>query len=787
MEARTKSTSRVRDRGGQESLNAVARLVAEDLPLLDLMAQLASLLEDALGPAHVGLRVVGLDPEKYGFGSLGESDAGERVTAPLLFHTQKLGTLTVVHRARGPLSATNLDLIQTCASYIAIRVNTMKLMSDREHFEELAGLDSLTGLSTRRVFDSQIEAEWMRGVRHGGQLSVLLVDVDDFKPYNDRYGHVAGDACLHKIATVLDTCAVRPGDTVARYGGDEFAIVLPQTDQAGDVMVAEKLRAAVAQHRIENLDASHGIVTVSVGVASDTPSQTSNPNALLEKADRVLYAAKAGGRNLVAGDSYQTEGSQTGSPPIHSNLPTKLTSFFGRTAELDAIDHLMDQTRALTITGAAGIGKTRVALKAAMQRVEHYPDGVWFVDLARVTDAALVGGSVLYVIGDREERGKQPLATLIDFIGSKRLLLVLDNCQRLIEECAALSEAVLRKCPHVQIMATCRDVLHIRGEISYRIPSLALHDATDLFVARSKSVLETFSTSVQDRRTIERIVRRVDGIPMAVELVAARMKVMAVSEVDERLDERFPEPDAIAITPRSHILSTVVDWIYNVLDEAEQNLIRRLAIFSSDWEMAASAEICTDGEEEKPSTLDVLSRMVDKALLFSESRIGGTRYSMFETLHEYGRQLMAEFGELPALQRRHAGYYRRLAAHLAEERPEPLTAEWIDRIEAEHHNFRAALDWAVLNDGDLEIGAALAIALAPWWAATGHFREGRYWIDHIIWRANDDNLKPEVRDSLLESASLIGSKKAEPAFDVERNVIDAEWAWRARGLRAGRY
>src|SRR5579863_1035691 len=229
MEARIRSNPGLRNRSRRETLNSVARLVAEDVPLFDLMSRLASLLEEVLGPVHIGLRAAGLDPEKYAFGSLAASDTGESVTVPLMFHTQHLGSLHVLHRSRTPLCASDVDLFEMCASYIAIRLNSLKLMSDREHFQELAGVDALTGVSSRRVFDAQLSAEWTRGVRHGGPLTVLLIDVDGLKAYNDRHGHVAGDTCLQRIATILDTCAVRPGDTIARYGGDEFAIVLPQT------------------------------------------------------------------------------------------------------------------------------------------------------------------------------------------------------------------------------------------------------------------------------------------------------------------------------------------------------------------------------------------------------------------------------------------------------------------------------------------------------------------------------------------------------------------------------
>ncbi len=768
MNAQTKPSARPRQERRHDTLSVIARLVTDDLPLAGLFSRLATLLNHAVGPAYVELRVNGRESHDYKFGELLGSDAPAAVVFPLRFHDRDLGEIRIVRKSHSALSTSDIELLETCASYVAIRLNNVELTSERAHFEDLAGVDPLTGVASRREFDEQLNAEWARASRHGGPLSLLMVDVDHFKTYNDRYGHVAGDACLQKIALILDTSAVRPGDTVARFGGDEFAIVLPQTDHAGAIQVAERLRTAAAAQRIENAAEPLRIVTLSVGVATQIPAQSQRPQTLLERADKALYAAKSSGRNLVASDSYQTNAALSGRPPIRSNLPSQLTNFFGRAAELDAIDCLMEQTRALTITGTAGIGKTRAAIATAMNRLEKYPDGVWFVDLARVTDAALVAGSVLSVVGDSEERGTQPLATLLDDIGEKHVLLILDNCHALLEECAALTEALLRKCPYVHVISTCRDVLHVSEEIWYRLPPLGLEDAADLFVARAAAVGAAFATADDDRGIVKRIVSRLDGIPMAIELIASRMKVMSVSELDEKLAVRFPERAAVATPPRPHLLSTIVDWKYNLLDDAEKDLLRRLAVFRGDWTLEAANAICADREADSEGMLTELSRMVDKALLFSELNVAGPRYSMFETLREYCLQLMHENHELGDLQRKHAAYYRTVADHLDGSRSEPVTEDWIDEIETEQHNFRAALEWSVLDGGDLEAGASLALALAPWWIARTHFREARYWIDHIIWRANDKNISAGIRSRVLATASAIGSPKTDSAPTLAR-------------------
>jgi len=385
-----------------DSLGVVARLAAENLPLEELFSRFAAVLNEAFDSASIEIQIAGDAARVYRFGEPIEVDTAAGLSLPLRFHERTLGSLRIARKTRHPLSSDDVEFLETCALYLAIRLKNAELIVEKDHYEELAGIDALTGLLSRREFDAQYAAEWARASRHGDVLSVLMVDTDEFKTYNDRYGHVAGDACLQKIAATLDTCAVRPGDSVARYGGDEFAIILPQTDHAGAIAIAERLRAAVSALRIGGGEEGTAVVTLSVGIASQRPAKSSAPKELIEKADSALYVAKVRGRNLVVGDGYQSNAAQDVQPTIGSNLPTKLSEFFGRAAELDAIDCLGDQTRVLTLTGTAGIGKTRVAIQAALRNLSKYPDGVWFVDLARVTDAALVVGSVLYVLGDNE-------------------------------------------------------------------------------------------------------------------------------------------------------------------------------------------------------------------------------------------------------------------------------------------------------------------------------------------------------------------------------------------------
>jgi predicted ATPase len=249
---------------------------------------------------------------------------------------------------------------------------------------------------------------------------------------------------------------------------------------------------------------------------------------------------------------------------------------------------------------------------------------------------------------------------------------------------------------------------------------------------------------------------------MAIELAAARVKVMTVTELDSRLIERFPVllPNTDGASARDHILPALVDWSYVILDDEEKRLLRRLAVFPGDFTIEASAEICIEREDERRAELEVLSRLVDKAFLLEEKIDDTVRYDMFETLRDYCRRLMEERNEVSELQIRHARFYLQLASRLEQRRKTMSTSVWKSCVEADIHNFRAALEWSVLGSGDLVVGTELAVELATWWAETSHFTEGRYWIDHIIWRTHDGKAGTDLHARLFAAAGLIGSRQA---------------------------
>jgi predicted ATPase/class 3 adenylate cyclase/DNA-binding CsgD family transcriptional regulator len=446
-------------------------------------------------------------------------------------------------------------------------------------------------------------------------------------------------------------------------------------------------------------------------------------------------------------------------PPVRSldrlpnNLPVQLTSFVGRTAEMAEVRRLLGETRLLTLSGTGGAGKTRLALQAAAELVDAYPDGVWQVDLAPLSDAALVPQTVASTLGLREVPGQPLLGMLVDRLRGLTLLLLLDNCEHLIDPCARLAEALLRGCPRLRILATSREPLGIAGERIWPVPPMTLpgdeaasaeglaeSEAVRLFAERAQAVLPTFAVTPQNALAVAALCRRLDGMPLAIELGAARVRVLTVEQIVARLDERVPSGRGPGQTagagrfglltagsrtamPRQQTLRALVDWSYDLLSDREQVVFNRLGVFAGGWTLEAAEAVCADGEVGGEEVLDLLARLVDKSLVVGEAGGDGTgRHRLLETLREYARERLAATGDESAARERHAAFFLALA-----ERAEPLLEEnemaaWLGRLEREHDNLRAALRF-LLEQGDAARGLRLGAALRHFWHLGGHYRE----------------------------------------------------------------
>jgi predicted ATPase/transcriptional regulator with XRE-family HTH domain len=437
--------------------------------------------------------------------------------------------------------------------------------------------------------------------------------------------------------------------------------------------------------------------------------------------------------------------------PPRTNLPTALTSFIGREREQAEVRALLAAARLVTLTGAGGAGKTRLAMAVAGELHSEYPAGVWLVELASLADPALVVQAVAQALGLREEPNRPLLVTLVDHLKERCLLLMLDNCEHLVDACAELAVALLRSCSHLRILATSRETLAVPGETIYRVPSLAAPDlaqvpgmvdlaryaAVQLFLARAQSRRPDFTLSVRNARAVAEVCARLDGMPLAIELAAARVGVLPVEGIAARLDDRFQVLTGGPRTalPRHQTLRATLDWSHALLTEAEQALLRRLSVFAGGWSLEAAEAVCGVGRDLPSAVLEGLASLVDKSLVHTAPQADGTpRCGMLETIRQYGRERLAASGEAADIQRSHALYHLKLA-----EAAEPALqgweqGRWLADLELEHDNLRAALRWAYAQQ-ESEIALRLGGALAHFWCARGHLCEGREWLEKLLQRA----------------------------------------------------
>jgi predicted ATPase/DNA-binding SARP family transcriptional activator len=431
---------------------------------------------------------------------------------------------------------------------------------------------------------------------------------------------------------------------------------------------------------------------------------------------------------------------------VKTNLPVQLTSFIGRKAELAAVSHLLQTTRLLTLTGPGGTGKTRLALEVAMQRVGSYPHGVWLVELAPLADAALLLQTLATTLGVREQPGRPLLDALLDYLRAKSLLLLLDNCEHLIETCAQLVETVLRAARGVTILASSREALGIAGETPHRVPPLALpdprhlqdldalsqNDCVRLFVERAATAYPPFCLTAHNAPAITQIVRRLDGIPLAIELAAARSSLLPPEQIAAHLDDRFRLLTGGSRTalPRHQTLLALIDWSHELLSDAERVMLRRLAVFAGGFSLEAAQAVCdVDGGALTDESLDTLARLADKSLVEVDMVEG--RFRLLETVRQYTREKLLQAGEAEAVRNRHLAFFLQYAKEAEPKLRSAKQLAWLDRLDTEHDNLRTALAWA-LERGKHDQALELAGALAYFWVLRGYFSEGLKWLDEAL-------------------------------------------------------
>jgi predicted ATPase/class 3 adenylate cyclase/DNA-binding NarL/FixJ family response regulator len=447
-------------------------------------------------------------------------------------------------------------------------------------------------------------------------------------------------------------------------------------------------------------------------------------------------------------------------PPLRSldlrltNLPIELTSFLGREAEISELKQLLGKDRLVTISGAGGLGKTRLALHLAADLIDAYPDGVWLVELGALSDPFLVAQAVAKSVGIREMPGSPLLETLTANLRTRDCLLVLDNCEHLIAECAKLAAHFLGQCPGLTILATSRERLAVPGEELWRLAPLALPpdpdetlpptaltdwEAVRLFIERARLDPRVLDADGAQAAAVVQICRRLDGIPLAIELAAARVSMMNVDELLRRLDDRFQllTGGGHAAVPRHQALRATVDWSFQLLEPDERALLRRLSIFAGGFAVADVEAVCEGGDVESGEIVDLLGRLVDKSLVMPPPAETGSPMRLLETLRQYSRERLDEAGEAGIYSKRHADYYLGLAEHTKNLRDSHEHSTWLDRLEKEHDNLRAALEWSLTASA--EVNLRLAAALVSFWDARGYLTEGRDWLEKALAAYADDS------------------------------------------------
>ena len=571
-----------------------------------------------------------------------------------------------------------------------------------------------------------------------------------------RAGHYYGQA-LNRCARILATC--HPGQILLSRAAQELL---------ADEMPAESELWDLGTHGLKDLK---------------------RPEQIFQLVDLVRPARFPALRSI----SYE-----------RTNVPIQATTFVGRAGELAQLKELESASRLVTLVGPGGCGKTRLAQELAMELIdESHPDGVWFADLTPIADRGLVPRAVAASLELQEQVGRTPLETIVDHCRHRHMLVILDNCEHLIDACARLAVELIGSCPNVNLVATSREPLKVPGETVWRVNPLSTEDATRLFLDRAHATAPTLDLSESKLPVINRLCARLDGIPLAMELAAARVAMLPVEEILERLESGLGVLAGGSRTAagRQQTLDATMDWSYALLEPREQTVFRSLAVFPATFSLPACEEICATADVPGEQVADVLWELVAKSLVFTAEG----RYRLLATIRAYAMQKLHDSGGQEAVMSRHAHHYLRIAAtrHAGE------LALWLAQLEEEHDNLTSALRWAAQNDPS--VAARLAEEAFTFWLLRAHITEARHWLDEILARLPDDVPErivallnagafayvagePETAERLLDQglalAGLAGDKVAtirgqfyKAVLDTARGRLDDAQEWLEEALR----
>jgi predicted ATPase/class 3 adenylate cyclase len=470
------------------------------------------------------------------------------------------------------------------------------------------------------------------------------------------------------------------------------------------------------------------------------------------------------------------------------NLPIQLTSFVGREKEIEEVKQSILTHRLVTLTGAGGTGKTRLALQTAADVLEHFPDGVYFVALAPISDPELIPQAALSALQVPEHPGITAQSLLMDYLRGRKILLVLDNCEHLIEACAKLIDALVSQAPGLSIMATSREPLRVQGELVWPVPSLGMPDVTQflpfdrlaeyeavqLFVERARLVQPHFLLTDQSAPAVAQICCRLDGIPLAIELAAARARALDVEQISKRLDDRFRLLTGGSRTAleRQQTLRATIDWSYNLLSSDERLLLSRLSVFVGGWTLEAAEQVCVM-DEETLDIVDLLTHLVDKSLVVRD----GPRYEMLETTRQYAREKLLESEDGVRLRNQFVAYFLELAEEADAELRGPGVVRWLQRLGAEIDNLRAALEWP-LETGQTVTALQMTLKLDRFWLIRSDHSEGRRWLERVLALPDTPRFPIMQAEALVQLAHhlylQVGTKAARPPIEQALSIARAQ-------------
>jgi predicted ATPase/DNA-binding CsgD family transcriptional regulator len=453
-----------------------------------------------------------------------------------------------------------------------------------------------------------------------------------------------------------------------------------------------------------------------------------------------------------------------------TGVSAELTDFVGRRAEVAEVRRLFSVSRLVTLTGVGGVGKTRLALRVAAAAARAFPDGVFVVELASVGDPGLVVQNVATALGLQNQSSRGAIDVVVDHVRRRRLLLVLDNCEHLVDACAQTVSMLLRASSSLRILATSRQVLGVIGEQAFPVPPLATpalgrdhsveallqYQAVTLFGKRAASVLPGFAVTADNAAAVGQLVHRLDGLPLAIELAAARLRTLTVQEILDRLVDRFSLLNRGCRTalPRQQTLRELMAWSYTLCSDQERLLWARVSVFAGECDLPAVEEVCAGDDLPRRDIVDLVQGLVEKSVLIRHETGDRIRFRMLETVREYGRERLADSGDLAALLRRHRDHYMDLSAQAQANWFGPEQVAWFTRLREDHANLRAALDYCLTTPGEAKAGMALAVAPRHYWI-TGSLHEGRHWLARLLAAEDaENNGGEENRDSPARLAAL---------------------------------